>query len=357
MNGDLWDRLSAVTSVLRSAAMPRLTEKRFDEPSSTDSGMAGQPIVPNTHYFGLTLNELWLSKGREWWSTFDPLVHVAMTFDYGSEAVTLSKLIGPSALKGKLLPEASELPHGFVMRDIGVAPAHPFRGGPVDVTVVLYKVKRTDFAKKALALAEGLAAAFGGAAQIGPLLKLGGVVADTINALLQIGDSEPVLGHHVGLNPSPVRPLRMQSIALLSGEVAPDALRVTNDRLDGLPREAADSTDYVLYSLWGDTNAPDENRLPIAPLIEKMDECALAGDDVSWQRGKSLLMSLYVQLLASPDLFKADADRLFASFRQRMLDLRECRPSMMSAGSRTPTALEAQIRQTEDDVMRSVMSM
>src|SRR5262249_9555724 len=156
-------------------------------------------------YFGLTVNEIGLARGREWWSSYDPLVYVCLDFAYGRQRISVPALIGPSALRGMLPANDMGMPHGFVVRDLRVVGPQVFRGGPVDLTIILYKIRRDDYAKELLGLAESIASAIGVPAEVASAFRIGSAVVDAMEAVLKIGSIEPIVGHRIGLNPSPIK--------------------------------------------------------------------------------------------------------------------------------------------------------
>ena len=64
-----------------------------------------------------------------------------------------------------------------------------------------------------------------------------------------------------------------------------------------------------------------------------MYETASAGDDMSWQRAKAELITLYQRLRASPDLTSTDAERLFDIYRTELLRRKEIIKKTMLMGT------------------------
>ena len=46
------------------------------------AGDLGQDFKPDTHYFQVRVNQLYLSYARKWFATYDPLVVVISEFTY-----------------------------------------------------------------------------------------------------------------------------------------------------------------------------------------------------------------------------------------------------------------------------------
>jgi hypothetical protein len=351
------DWLGQVARFLRSAEMPAVTELRFDSqaPVPTDA-FVGASIAQDAQYFGVTLNQLWLAKGREWWSTYDPLVHVNVDFLYGTAPVSVSRLIGPSILRGKLAGGNESVPHGFLQSDILAVGPHPFRGGAVEVTVILYKVRRTEYAKRLIALAENLSTSFGVGPAMMPYLKMGGALVDAVDATFQMGDSVPVLGHQVGLNTA-LRPLRTQYLALVAGALgAPADARVADGKLS-LPGGAESSTDHVLYSVFAQDRAPPEATAAQAPTIRAMEESVVHGGDTGWDRARSMLLAMYLDLRNSPDLLRADADRVLEDCKKSLQELRALQPGLMGETPAPAAARRAKAARELDDVTKQILAL
>ncbi len=281
----------------------------------------GNEIVPETHYFGVTLNQMNLRAGQEWWVTYDPLVYISVEFRYGAERVTVPKLIGPSVLRGQLPMADTKLAHGFVIKNLRVVGPHPFRGDDITLTVVLYKVKRTDYAKHFLRFAETISGSIGLPAQVDMVIKVGGVVVDALEALFEVSETKAVLGHQIGFNASSLRGLQAQMVGIFDGQnsaTGSTSIRVVEDELIA-PNSVGN---FVLYSLWKSDRRSNEGAASFSDLAAKIRECALSANEEAWTRGKAMLLTLYQQLLSSPDLVRDEAKQLFSNYREEMLALR-----------------------------------
>jgi hypothetical protein len=329
----------------------------FDQEGA--QGTPGGPsLVPGVDYFGVTLNEVCLSAGREWWSTYDPLVVIELAFDYGKEPVRLSRAFGPSAIRLAGDVQKGALPHGFVVRNLQVLSAHPVPVKAIEVTVVLYKIQHTDYSKRLLEIAEGLSSALGLSAGVDQACAVGAVVMRALDALVA-GGSQPIAGHRVGLNTSAIDPLRPHHAALLAKELGePGELRVDTvaalralRRADGRPPEG---NDYVLYQVWGARSIGDARDQRFYRLFEHAREAALASTDDSWTRAKSLLISMYQQMMTSPALTRPDADRIFEDCRNQLIADRERGLKVSLMGDATSPGRDVQ---SLDAAVRDVMAL
>ena len=342
MSGSLLTYLAEFSKELASAPVPRPTRLIFNK------GENRQEIIPEQSYFGLTLNQLNLAKGREWYSEYEPLVYIAVDFLYGTTRITVPKLIGPSAL-GANLPAKSNLPHGFLVEDIRVTGPHVYRGEQVGITLVLFKVRSTNYSQRLLQMAESLSDAIG-IAGVGALTKMGGSVMKGIETLFGAGDTQPVLGRRVELKASPLDGFREQANALLdSSEDVRREISLVGNRLCAPGTEQYSSSDFALYSIWQRQARETEVELPFYPDVMKMYAAAATGDDQGWQRAKATLVAIYQEMLTSPDLTTPDAERLFQKYKAELVKQRAAAKSINIMG-------ESGARQTKEERERKLLN-
>jgi hypothetical protein len=279
----------------------------------TPADLVGQKVVRNEDYFSVTLNEMYLTKGRKFWSTFDPLVFLSVDFVHGKEVISVPSLIGPSALKGK-----QELPHGFLVNDIRVAGPHPFRGGTVALTVVLYQTKTHDYAKKLLQFAEGITGAIGVPAGVELVTKVGSTLLGAFETLIEMGDCVPITGHRIEINGSSMRGLTSAYTAVISGKEDPTDLSINDSRLlkGGQPYR---DKDFLLYNISRQEFREQESTLPFYDMVDEINNAALSTEEESWNRAKALLIAVYQKMLACPDLTAKEADKLFEEYKAAMV--------------------------------------
>src|SRR5262245_22267528 len=154
---DLLARVGGFVERMRASPMPLPTVSAIARDRCAPSGVAGREIVKDKAYFTVWLNELFLAEGRSWFATYDPVAFIVTEFNYNGNKVSVPLVVGPSLISAK----NPGIPHGIVLRDTCVAGPYPFRGGNVAITVILYKVKRQDYARGLLQFVESLSSAVG----------------------------------------------------------------------------------------------------------------------------------------------------------------------------------------------------
>ncbi|BAL76827.1 hypothetical protein [Bradyrhizobium cosmicum] len=304
---DVIDRIKGLISTVVSGAMP--------VPSIVDFGTDGTPqstqadtIEPFKHYFRLDINQLFISKGRQFWVDFDPLVYAAVDYLQGQQRVVASTIVGPRAIDtGKIAK-----PHGFLLNDIRVAGPVPFNGGDVGVTIILYKIAQKNYAQTIMKLIETVAASQSSLAAVSKAANLGSILLDGVQGLLELRDNVPVMGQRFEINTATARGFLPICRALIKDGPSSLDILVSDNRLRDA-REDFQASDFVLYSLSRVMQRDDHRSLPFFSLVT--DACVAVtkgpeGNDAA----KGILISLYNEMLKSEELTYQDRERLFAEY-------------------------------------------
>jgi hypothetical protein len=306
---DIADAARRIFAKVKSAPMPIPTYASFSKGSSASVGNDAA-FVPDQCYFNLMLNEIFLKDGRDWWSLFNPSVYVNVDFVYGAERLSVPSIVGPATFKGK-----EQLPHGFLMSDINVVGPHPFRGDRIGITLVLYRVKTTDYAKSTLNFAESVSSAIGVPADMNMVAKCGSTVLSALETLVNMNDCNPVIGHRIEL--SRAIGLEPSYHALISGKVDLENLKVVGNKLLYKNGDRLQD-DYVLYSIFSSRKREEIRTLDFYKSIAVLDAASLSNDEKGWERAKSAVITIYQEMIASPDLIGSQAEEVFGELIERM---------------------------------------
>ncbi len=315
----LAQRLQRILGVAREG--PATYPRAVAVPAAAVTGDgAGPPrLARDEAYFGVRLNQLRLAAGRRWWVEVDPMALVVSEFQYGAERISVPFVVGPSLVEGHGQP----VPHGMVFDDTLVAGLHPYRGGRIVLTAMLYQVPRGGEAARLLRIAESAGAAFGAATAIGPYLRVAGVLLDAVESLLGLDGVVPVMGRRHEVDPDLEDDLGSGFFVLAGADVAADGLAVHDRRLvraggDGPPREL-EGADFLLYSLVSPIRRSDLELLAFHPLVREAQRLARSdASDDGWRRAKALMVTAFTGIVDSPDLTRAQGDALRAEYRERM---------------------------------------
>lgn len=328
---DLWNRTR------RSPARPPICVSIPADRVQQDRPPGGV-FERDQHYFQIRVNELFLASGREWYRTYDPLVVVLAEFQYGRSVEAVPTIVGPNMLEKS---GVTELPVGMVFHDTRVAGLHPYRGGRLNLSVILCRLARKDHVRQLLATLEGAAAAFDVSTALGSYLKLGRVVIDGVDQLLGHDGSDPLAGMRREFDPDAGQPFREGYHVIIhapEGSLDPGHLWVLNGRLHiaapGGPAVPFRAADYVLYSVVGTGARTDLSILPFYEQWERVKHEAAKPGEEAWKSAKANMLALYQQMATSPDLTPAHARALLQQFKAEMQAIHDSAMEIVSFDTR-----------------------
>jgi hypothetical protein len=262
-------------------------------------------------YFKVKVNELFLTNQRKLWVKTDPTVLVNTELTYGNKKdVSVPFVVGPGMLKiaGNKIPTGGKM----IIKDKTVAGFYPYKG-EFRASVVLCQLNSDDLAKKIMKLVEAVAGALDYSTQLSAYLKVAGVVIDGIEEITGIKDGlTPLLGYDAPFKETGVFTIINSAEGEDKTDWDPKKLWIINNQLmiGKAPANAEPfrQSDYVLYSVLGDTLRDDIESLPFYEDYEKIFDEASKGDDTSWKRATTDLSTLYIKMYKSADLTHNQTD-------------------------------------------------
>ncbi len=273
----------------------------------------GEPFQPGAHYFQVRVNEMFLAYSRQWFSEYDPLVFVVSEFIYDKHVETLPYIVGPSMLE----QFGQQLPSGMIFADTKVAGVHPYQGGALNLAVVLYRIKRNDYARALLKVVESAANALDFSTALSSYTKVAGTVLDGVESLLGLGDTVPLIGARFGKDIDAGDRLEPSFFVLIDAPeetVDVNQLWVRENTLCAGPSMATAtpfrSADYVLYSIAQSSSRSEERTLPFYPLFEQVLQLANTTNAETWKSANAAMLTLALTIDTSPDLTTAQAQTL-----------------------------------------------
>jgi hypothetical protein len=268
-------------------------------------------------YLTLTVNELFLSKARQWWVKYQPMVVFVSSFIQGNKTVSVPAVVGPCLLERP----GEKLPQGLLINDIEVAGPIPYRGGALTISVILYRLEHTNHARDLLRFVEGVSRAIGPTIDLSLLSKVGAPLLDGLGSLLGLDGTVPVMGQRFTMSPVAPGGMRAFYAALLGPAASPEKLSVKNGRLRAANDVAGRFTidDYVMYNLAATSRRTDESTLPFYSLYERALRDAFRGGDDNWKAAKATFSEVWQQMMVSPDLIPEQAEELFDRWKAKLL--------------------------------------
>ena len=324
----IWDRLRSSPTILPSRVKIPLDHVL--------SGLTKHELfTPDSHYFQVRINEMFLSTQRQWFTTVDPMVFVLTEFTYDTSEHSVPFVVGPKMLENKGNP--TRVPTGMLFFNTRVAGIHPYRGGRLTLALVLCQVERENYAKQILSIVEKAAGALDFSNVLSSYVKVSGVILEGLEALLGLESTKPIIGMRDEIDPDAgdlFEPCYWLLVDLPKEQFREERLWVKDGHL--LYGESKENltdfhrADYVLFSLVQSETRGDVRTLPFYPLFETALKEAASPETESWQRAKADLSALYQMLILSPDLISGHADALNDSF---VSDLKRVRAKALQNAS------------------------
>ncbi|MFD9903366.1 hypothetical protein [Streptomyces sp. NPDC059063] len=288
-------------------------------PERVDRPFTAAPLVPDRDYFEVCVERVHLAHGREWLSTFAPLVTALTEFSYDGAHTLVPAVVGPGLLERL----GAGAPPDAVVAGTRVAGPYPVRPGGVAVTVVLHRIEQKQLLTPVLEAVEGVSSALSLSAGLAPFTAVARVLLNGVSALT--GGDSPLLGRRDQFSHT-----RPGYFALLDPDAGYDPAGLWV-RQGALAVRAPDgsfapllSADYVLYRV----GQVDQAEVDVAalPLYQAwrlvLQEAARAHSDGVWESAKVRMSALVAMLYSSPDLTWSHADALRGEWTERMKALR-----------------------------------
>lgn len=274
-------------------------------------GVSDEEIRADKHYFMVRVNEMFLSKARNWFNLVDPMVFFVSEFTYDSKEIAVPYVIGPGLMEkyGKAIPE------GMIFSNTTVAGLHPYKGNELTLSVILYENTRKNYAREFLKVVESISNAIDFSNTLSQYLKVGDVVADGVSELMGLGGTIPLVGYRKSYNPNAGDKISSGFFTLINNngqEIDPQELWVINDQLyigdtkeKAKPFREVKGMDFVLYSLMIRSERNDISSLSFYPLYKSMIKSAMESDtQQKWEAAKAEMMTLAKEIRFHPDIAK-----------------------------------------------------
>lgn len=277
----------------------------------------GVPLQSDQHYFQIRINELFLKNKRNWYREYAPMVFVVSEFTYDGKEETVPFVVGPQIMD----KFGQNLPDDMVFLNTRVAGLHPFKGGQITLSVILYEYKVGDYSEKILRTLESTANIFSFATAFNTYIKIADVLFDGMESLLGLQDVNPLIGLRIQMDQD-AADLQSGYFVLINspeGSINENKLWVKNNQLligDSLAaakpfREA----DYTLYSILHDEDRGDLTALPFYQMWQHVKkEAAVPGEEAE-KSAYANMVSLNQAILISPDLTEKHALELISKYQ------------------------------------------
>jgi len=315
--GDIWDSIRQ-----SSAQMPTRVVITRDHVDEEVRSKLGTDLQPHEDYFQVRVNEMFLTYDRKWFAAYAPMVFTIAEFTYNQEMQTVPFVVGPTMMKQLF---GNDIPPHMIFSNTRVAGLHPYRGGRLVLTIVLYRVQRKNYGDQFLQIIESAAGVLDFSTTLSTYVKIAGVVLDGIEALLGLGKTNPLVGLRIELDRDAgdkMEPSYFGLINMPEGELDTNKLWVNKEQQLVYGNSMTSATpfrnaDYVLYSLIQTPVRSDETTLPFYPSYKRVIDAAMESNTSDkWDVTKAYMADLNKTLRFSPDL----TTKQYEELRKRYID-------------------------------------
>lgn len=195
-----------------------------------------KPIVPGSGYFRVWAVEIRINQ-NSWLTTYYPVLHSVVAFDYAGKRVELTRINSLDSLKASTqdnIEMDKVLALNFVLADLV-----PFNGGTVEISAGLLAMKEKDKVQAAIKIVSDFSTVLV-VPQLTAVLSVVRPLANSVEQLIGLGDNQFRLGYHntfTSSNSGGSNELRPQYIAVIASYLEDNISRtgeghwVNNDHL------------------------------------------------------------------------------------------------------------------------------
>jgi hypothetical protein len=285
----------------------------------TDADYDDSPLEADRSYFRLWLNEMFLTKSREWFSDWHPAVHSSVQLKFGDyDNVNLSRVARAPENK---LSQA-------VLLNYTLTELVPFRGGTVEIEAGLLALKGKDYLQTTIKLLQEFSGLI--AAPLSQALNIAEKVSSGMQDVLAGSDGEVHLALHqaftsAGGGQNDLRPGYFAVIKAEASNIASDRLYVKESKLyyaaaPGAQPQPLAGYDYMLFRIEGRKERDDWRLKNIQEPLDRAMEAILQGED---QKAKAYRMVAITNAFQSPDLAVYDRRRVVQAIKDELAEIQE----------------------------------
>jgi hypothetical protein len=349
----LFNHIEAIWDDLKVGKAKNRAHFTINRDHIDEGDQLGPPFKAKEHYFQSIINEMFLAKERRWFADYDPMAFVASSYMYRDESETLPLLVGPSMLQ----QFGQEVPLGMIFQNTPVSGLHPYRGGPLTLTIILNGLQRQNNADKLLQVVESISGAINPSTAFSAYLKIAKTVIDGFKTLLGLQQTIPVVGYHTTINPDIGQVFRPAYFVLIdtdAQQVNQDEFWVRDSRLYyGREQSTAQpyrANDFILFSIAQGDKRTDEQALSFYPLWKATQDLAVRPGQHFWNEAKAQFNTLKRELVNSPDLTKSDSQRLINQYLEELIQLHHETELLGQLAPKQLSDTETELRQIAEEL-------
>lgn len=317
------DRTGALLASIKNGKAPLSTWLRVADDHVLDAAFHAGPFVQDEHYFVLRVHQTYLAAARQWFAKYDPMLFALTEFSYDGRRTSEPFLVSPDTFRQVGQPA----PAGMSFNDVRATGLRPYRGNTINVTVILYRNKISDGARRLLTIAERCLSVPQLQVLGAPYMAVAETGLEVLESILGLDDTVPLLGIWQCFDPlDGFRPGWF--VLCESAALNPDHVWVRGNRLwQGADRDRltrVEQTDFVLCSLGQASTLNDAGQLPVVrDMWQPVKRFAGLGNEGSLKVAKALMTAFTYAVTQSPDLLPGQADELVSKYSLAMKGLHD----------------------------------
>lgn len=301
--------------------VPRIPYDHVENPKYEDRVLRAQK-----DYCRLVLAEMHLKEGTSWFSTWYPVVHALVRFQFGGKTVDIPRVAGTSQIADLEKQDLSKR----VALNYPLTTTMPFNGGDVEIEAGLLAMQGSNDLKSLLKVLGDFSSLLA-VPQLSAALAVAGPLANGLQNLLSGGNGHLELGFHQTFantgGDSDLRP-GYHAVLLATGQqIDPKQLWVKGDRLhvgkDLASSKMLTGVTHMLLRLEGFSERDDWASLEsISAPFEKAKEALARNGFQENDEYVTQFRAAQSAAVTSPDLTRADQIRVAKAIKDALEELK-----------------------------------
>jgi hypothetical protein len=278
-------------------------------------------------YCRLALAEMHLKEGTSWFSTWYPVVHALVRFQFGGKTVDIPRVAGTSQIANLEKQDLSQR----VALNYALTTTMPFNGGDVEIEAGLLAMQGSNDLKSLLKVLGDFSSLLA-VPQLSAALAVAGPLADGLQNLLSGDNGHLELGFHQTFGntggDSELRPGYHAVLLATEQQIKPEELWVKGDRLhvgkDLASSKMLTGVTHMLLRLEGFSEREDWPELKnINEPFEKAKEALAKNGFQENEEYVTQFRAAQSAAVTSPDLTRADQVRVAKAIKDALAELKE----------------------------------
>jgi hypothetical protein len=284
------------------------------EAARTDTATAIVPMEAGKHYFRLWLAEMYLKDDVKWFQEWYPAVHSLVSFQFGSVKIDVPNIAGSLNLDKVSAANINKV----VQMNYQMTTLMPFNGGVVEITAGLLAMKGGNYLNNFIGVM-GEFASLLVVPQLSAALAVAAPVANGIQKLIGNADDGALqLGLHQafsgagGGGANDLKSGYLLVVAAEDHELDRSRLWISGGKLQrgASLAESKPLTGYTYMLFRVESRTERDDFLALTSIADPFNKAIDAAGQGDAEKGEAFIRAAVVAALQSPDLTRADRNRV-----------------------------------------------